>query len=223
MVSPYAASRSILTHGVQFLTDTGGQPLNPALAGPSASPFPGAREAPGRALMSLVLNPRAGSADDYNVLHGELQVGQIYKRKAALRPESQWLWALNGVPAGSDIHALTGLAATLDDFMVALTATWTKMAGGGGVAGSRRIIIDVISPSAALQSVQPRSMMRFSRRLAGAVAGDARRLFPLSVTRCPPQRAQGRRAIIHSLRQSSYTRIANLWCDDGPGMRSGRT
>ena len=76
--------------------------------------------------MSLVLNPRAESTDDYNVLHGELQVGQIYKRKAALRPESQWLWALNGVPLGSDIDALTGLAATLDESMVALTKTWAK-------------------------------------------------------------------------------------------------
>jgi hypothetical protein len=76
--------------------------------------------------MSLVLNPRAGSADDYSVLHGDLQVGQIYKRRAALRPESQWMWALNGVPAGSDPHAVTGLAATLDDSMVALTESWAK-------------------------------------------------------------------------------------------------
>jgi hypothetical protein len=76
--------------------------------------------------MSLVLSPKGESADDYNVLHGELQVGQIYKRKAALRPESQWLWALNGVPAGSDTQSLTGLAATLDDSMVALKATWSK-------------------------------------------------------------------------------------------------
>jgi len=77
-------------------------------------------------IMSLVLSPKAESADDYYVLHGELQVGQIYKRKAALRPESQWLWALNGVPAGSDVPALTGLAATLDDSMIALKQTWSK-------------------------------------------------------------------------------------------------
>src|ERR1019366_1370192 len=50
--------------------------------------------------MSLVLSPKADAADDYHVLHGELQVGQIYKRKAAIRPEAQWLWALNGVPEG---------------------------------------------------------------------------------------------------------------------------
>jgi hypothetical protein len=115
-----------LAYGVQFSTDMAAQPLNVAIGGSLASPFPGAREALGRVIMSLVLNPRAESTDDYNVLHGELRVGQIYKRKAALRPESQWLWALNGVPPGSDTHALTGLAATLDDSMIALTETWTK-------------------------------------------------------------------------------------------------
>ena len=33
--------------------------------------------------------------DDYQVMHGDLKVGQIYRRKAAFRPEAQWLWALN--------------------------------------------------------------------------------------------------------------------------------
>jgi hypothetical protein len=41
--------------------------------------------------MSLVLDPIAETADNYHVLHGELQVGQLYKRKAAIRPEAQWL------------------------------------------------------------------------------------------------------------------------------------
>ena len=48
--------------------------------------------------MSIVLKPNAAATDDYHVMHGELQIGQIYKRKAAIRPEAQWLWALNGVP-----------------------------------------------------------------------------------------------------------------------------
>jgi hypothetical protein len=76
--------------------------------------------------MSLVLNPKADAADDYHVLQGELQVGQIYKRKAALRPETQWLWALNGVPQGPNGLALTGLAATLDEAMAALKERWAK-------------------------------------------------------------------------------------------------
>jgi hypothetical protein len=50
--------------------------------------------------MSLMLKPN-GAASDFHVQHGDLQVGQIYKRKVALRPEAQWLWALNGVPPGS--------------------------------------------------------------------------------------------------------------------------
>jgi hypothetical protein len=73
--------------------------------------------------MSLELHPN-GSEDSFNVLHGELQVGQIYKRKVALRPESQWLWALNGVPHGPSGLAFTGLAATRDEALAALQERW---------------------------------------------------------------------------------------------------
>jgi hypothetical protein len=77
--------------------------------------------------MSLVLKPNAnGAADDYRVLHGELEVGQIYKRNVALRPETQWLWALNGVPECPNGMALTGLAASLDEAMAALKVRWSK-------------------------------------------------------------------------------------------------
>jgi hypothetical protein len=76
--------------------------------------------------MSLVLKAGVGVTDDYHVMHGELQVGQIYKRKAALRAEAQWLWALNGVPTASDVPPLTGLAATLDEAMAALKERWSK-------------------------------------------------------------------------------------------------
>jgi hypothetical protein len=74
--------------------------------------------------MSLVLSPKADAADDYHVVHGELQVGQIYKRKAAIRPEAQWLWTLNGVPEDPHGLALTGLAGTLDEAMAALKVRW---------------------------------------------------------------------------------------------------
>jgi hypothetical protein len=76
--------------------------------------------------MTLTLNPKADAANDYNVLHGELQIGQIYMRKAALRPEAQWLWALNGVPEGPHGLAITGLAGSLDEAMAALKERWTK-------------------------------------------------------------------------------------------------
>ncbi len=91
--------------------------------------------------MSLVLKPNDpnGSDDDYRVLHGELQVGQIYRRKVALRPEAQWLWALNGVPQGPPDLAFTGLAASLDEALAALKERWSRWlasaelaeAGGG--------------------------------------------------------------------------------------------
>ena len=76
--------------------------------------------------MSLVLKAGPEANDDYHVMHGELKVGQIYKRKAALRPEAQWLWALNGVPTASDAPASTGLAASLDEAMAALQERWSK-------------------------------------------------------------------------------------------------
>jgi hypothetical protein len=78
--------------------------------------------------MSLVLKPNEpdSSDDDYSVLHGDLQVGQIYRRKVALRPEAQWLWALNGVPQGPHDLAFTGLAASLDEALAALQERWSK-------------------------------------------------------------------------------------------------
>ncbi len=88
--------------------------------------------------MSIVLKAN-GSDDDYQVLHGELQVGQIYRRKVALRPEAQWLWALNGVPQGPPDLAFTGLAGSLDEALAALKERWSMWlasaelseAGGG--------------------------------------------------------------------------------------------
>ena len=75
--------------------------------------------------MSLVLKPN-GSEDTYKVLHDELQVGQIYKRKVTLRPESQWLWALNGIPQSPAGLAFTGLAATLEEATAALKERWAE-------------------------------------------------------------------------------------------------
>ena len=77
--------------------------------------------------MSLALKPSGdGSADEYVVLHGELQIGQIYKRKAALRPDTQWLWALNGIPEAPGGLALTGLAPSLDEATAALAERWSQ-------------------------------------------------------------------------------------------------
>jgi hypothetical protein len=78
-------------------------------------------------IMSLVLRPNAdGSPDEYLVLHGGLQVGQIYKRTVTFRPEAQWLWALNGVPEGPKGLVFTGPTATLDEAKAALEERWDK-------------------------------------------------------------------------------------------------
>ena len=76
--------------------------------------------------MSLILKASDNSTDDYRVKHGELEVGQIYKRKAAIRPEAQWLWALNGVPSGAQALGITGLAPTLDKAFAELAEAWSK-------------------------------------------------------------------------------------------------
>jgi hypothetical protein len=77
--------------------------------------------------MSLVLNTIADSStEDYQVLHGQLQVGRIYKRKITLRPGSEWLWALNGVPEDPCGLVISGLAASLDEALAALKERWAK-------------------------------------------------------------------------------------------------
>jgi hypothetical protein len=84
--------------------------------------------------MSLVVKPNEdGSADDYNVIHGDLRIGQIYKREAALRPETQWVWALNGLPECPNGLAITGLAASLDDALAELNARWAKWLSSAGL------------------------------------------------------------------------------------------
>lgn len=84
--------------------------------------------------MSIALKPSADAADDYHVMHGGLEVGKIYKRKAALRPETQWLWALNGVPQAPAGLAITGLAATLDEATAALSESWSKWLASAGLS-----------------------------------------------------------------------------------------
>jgi hypothetical protein len=44
----------------------------------------------------------------------------------ALRPEAQWLWALNGVPEGPHGFPITGLTATLEEAQAALKERWEK-------------------------------------------------------------------------------------------------
>jgi hypothetical protein len=77
--------------------------------------------------MALVLRPNTeDSPENFDVLHGELRIGRIYKRKISLRPETQWLWALDGVPENVGGLALTGVSASLEEATAALGERWAS-------------------------------------------------------------------------------------------------
>ena len=77
--------------------------------------------------MPLELKPNEdGALDDYHVFYSALRVGQIYRRKSALRAEAQWLWVLNGVAESTEGLALSGVTASLDEAMAALNERWAK-------------------------------------------------------------------------------------------------
>ena len=77
--------------------------------------------------MPLVLKQPADSSEaDFHVMHGPLRIGQIYKRNISLRPDSEWLWAINGLPVSTDGLPLTGLSASLDEATSALEERWNS-------------------------------------------------------------------------------------------------
>jgi hypothetical protein len=67
-----------------------------------------------------------GGPGDLNVTHGGLLVGRLYKRSETSAVGAEWLWSLNGVPEGPVGLAFTGLAATRDEALTALTERWSK-------------------------------------------------------------------------------------------------
>jgi hypothetical protein len=78
--------------------------------------------------MALVLQPNGnGSPNDHHVMQGGWQVGRIYKRQDALRPETQWLWSISGISRGPDGLRLTGMSGTLDEALAALKDSWDKV------------------------------------------------------------------------------------------------
>jgi hypothetical protein len=78
-------------------------------------------------MVPLVLKPnKDGGPDDYHVMHGDLRIGQIYRRQVALRPETDWLWALNGVAESTDGLAISGLSANLDEAVVGVKERWAQ-------------------------------------------------------------------------------------------------
>jgi hypothetical protein len=67
-----------------------------------------------------------GSPGDFILLHGGLLVGRLYRRPAPSTAGMEWLWSLNGVPEGPAGLEFTGLAATKDEAVTALTERWAK-------------------------------------------------------------------------------------------------
>jgi hypothetical protein len=77
--------------------------------------------------MTLTLQANMdGEPGDFKLLHGGLLVGRLYKRSASLSVGAEWLWSLNGVPEGPAGVDFTGLAATQEDAVRALTERWVK-------------------------------------------------------------------------------------------------
>ena len=77
--------------------------------------------------MTLLLHPSAdGSPGEYDVFHGALRVGQIYKRAAAHRPDTEWTWIFNGVPDGPGGLARAGSAESREGAEAALRERWEQ-------------------------------------------------------------------------------------------------
>ena len=78
--------------------------------------------------MSLALRAGALSPDKYEVMHGEWQIGQIYKRSFLYAADEQWIWAFDGVPAGGLKQGicLAGNAGTREEAEVALKESWQQ-------------------------------------------------------------------------------------------------
>ncbi len=76
----------------------------------------------------LVLQPNDnGSPEDHHVMQGGWQIGRIYKRAGALRPESQWLWFISGVSRRDAGIPITGTSATREDALAAIQESWNKL------------------------------------------------------------------------------------------------
>jgi hypothetical protein len=76
--------------------------------------------------LRLQQNEDASPNADYDVMHGELRVGRIWKSPASM-PDMQWLWSLNGVFSSPDANLRhSGLAGTLANARAHLSEEWLK-------------------------------------------------------------------------------------------------
>ena len=103
--------------------------------------------------MALVLQANAdGAPDDHLVMQGRWQLGRIYKRQNALRPETQWYWSISGVYRGTADLVLSGFGGTLDEAFAALKESrdaWLALAQltETGTDRTPRVLSVVISKS----------------------------------------------------------------------------
>jgi hypothetical protein len=60
-------------------------------------------------------------------MNGQLEVGRIYKRDTLDKSDSQWLWAINGVPqAAPGVMRVAGIAASFEQAKAELQENWEK-------------------------------------------------------------------------------------------------
>jgi hypothetical protein len=82
--------------------------------------------------MPLALHPNPASAParrktDHLVMNGQLEVGRIYKRDTPDKSDSQWLWAINGVPrAAPGVMRVAGIAPSFEQAKAELKDNWEK-------------------------------------------------------------------------------------------------
>jgi hypothetical protein len=82
--------------------------------------------------MPLALRPNPASAParrktDHLVMNGQLEVGRIYKRDTPDKSDTQWLWAINGVPrAAPGVMRVAGIAASFEHAKAELQENWEK-------------------------------------------------------------------------------------------------
>src|SRR6266568_2435351 len=82
--------------------------------------------------MPLALHPNPASAParrktDHLVMHGQLEIGRIYKRDTPDKSDSQWLWAINGVPrAAPGVMRVAGIAPSFEQAKAELQDNWEQ-------------------------------------------------------------------------------------------------
>ena len=82
--------------------------------------------------MPLALHPNPACAParrktDHLVMSGQLEVGRVYKRDTPDKSDSQWLWAINGLPRATfGIMRVAGIAPSLEQAQAELQENWVK-------------------------------------------------------------------------------------------------